>query len=174
MQRGVDSTTTKRLPMRIFLTGANGFVGGAVASALIADGHRVRGLVRDHGKAIAVAARGIEAVIGALQDTALLQTEARASDGVVNAANSDHCGAVEALISGIAGSGKPLIHTSGISVVADRATMGEPSERIFLRRYAKPARDRTRRSGGNRPDGARCSRGSLRCALQQHDLWQHT
>jgi nucleoside-diphosphate-sugar epimerase len=116
--------------MRIFLTGANGFIGGAVASALIADGHTVRGLVRDKPKACAVAAHGIEAVIGSLDDTALLQAEARASDGVVNAANSGHRGAVEALIVGLAGSGKPLIHTSGSSIVADRA-MGEPSDRIF-------------------------------------------
>ena len=116
--------------MRIFLTGANGFIGGAVASALIADGHSVRGLVRDKAKADAVAAHGIEAVIGSLDDTALLQAEARASDGVVNAANSGHRGAVEALIAGLAGSNKPLVHTSGTSVVADRA-MGEPSDRIF-------------------------------------------
>jgi nucleoside-diphosphate-sugar epimerase len=116
--------------MRIFLTGANGFIGGAVATALIADGHTVRGLVRDQAKAAAVAAHGIEAVIGALDDTALLQAEARASDGVVNAANSGHRGAVEALIAGLAGSNKPLLHTSGSSVVADRA-MGEPSDRIF-------------------------------------------
>jgi nucleoside-diphosphate-sugar epimerase len=37
--------------MRIFLTGANGFIGGAVAVALIAAGHRVRGLVRSTAKA---------------------------------------------------------------------------------------------------------------------------
>ena len=116
--------------MRIFLTGANGFIGGAVASVLIADGHSVRGLVRDKAKADAVAAHGIEAVIGSLDDAALLQAEARASDGVVNAANSGHRGAVEALIAGLAGSNKPLVHTSGTSVVADRA-MGEPSDRIF-------------------------------------------
>jgi nucleoside-diphosphate-sugar epimerase len=116
--------------MRIFLTGANGFIGGAVASALIADGHTVRGLVRDQAKADAVAAHGIEAVIGSLDDAALLQAEARSSDGVVNAANSSHRGAVDALIAGLAGSNKPLIHTSGSSVVADRA-MGEPSDRIF-------------------------------------------
>jgi nucleoside-diphosphate-sugar epimerase len=116
--------------MRIFLTGANGFIGGAVASVLIADGHSVRGLVRDKAKADAVAAHGIEAVIGSLDDSALLQAEARVSDGVVNAANSGHRGAVEALIAGLAGSNKPLVHTSGTSVVADRA-MGEPSDRIF-------------------------------------------
>jgi nucleoside-diphosphate-sugar epimerase len=116
--------------MRIFLTGANGFIGGAVASALIADGHRVRGLVRDKAKADAVAAHGIDPVIGSLDDTAQLEAEARASDGVVNAASSDHRAAVEALIAGLAGSGKPFIHSSGSSIVADRA-MGEPSDRIF-------------------------------------------
>jgi len=116
--------------MRIFLTGANGFIGGAVAARLIAEGHAVRGLVRDRAKADAVAAHGIEAVIGTLDDAALLQAEAGASDGVVNAANSGHRGAVDALIAGLAGSNKPLIHTSGSSNVADRA-LGEPSERIF-------------------------------------------
>jgi nucleoside-diphosphate-sugar epimerase len=116
--------------MRIFLTGANGFIGGAVAAALVADGHAVRGLVRDKAKADAAAAHGVDAVIGSLDDAALLQAEARASDGVVNAANSGHRGAVEALIAGLAGSGKPFIHTSGSSIVADKA-MGEPSDRIF-------------------------------------------
>ena len=116
--------------MRIFLTGANGFIGGGVAAALIADGHAVRGLVRDQTKAEAVAAYGIEPVIGSLDDTTLLQAEARASDGVVNAANSDHRVAIDAFIAALAGSDKPFIHTSGSSVVADRA-MGEPSDRIF-------------------------------------------
>jgi nucleoside-diphosphate-sugar epimerase len=116
--------------MRIFITGANGFIGGAVASALIADGHTVRGLVRDQAKAEAVAAHGIEAVLGSLDERALLEAEARAADGVVNAASSDNRGAVEALITGLTGSGKPLVHTSGSSIVGDEA-MGEPSDRIF-------------------------------------------
>src|SRR6516162_4689727 len=116
--------------MPIFITGANGFIGGAVASALIADSHTVRGLVRSKAKADAVAARGIEPVVGSLDDAALLQDEARAADAVVNAASSDHRGAVEALIAGLSGSGKPLIHSSGSSIVADLA-MGEPSDRIF-------------------------------------------
>jgi nucleoside-diphosphate-sugar epimerase len=116
--------------MRIFITGANGFIGGAVAAALIADGHAVRGLVRSKEKAEAVAAHGVDAVIGSLDDTALLQAEARAADAVVNAASSDHRGAVEALIAALAGSGKAFIHSSGSSIVADMA-MGEPSDRIF-------------------------------------------
>ena len=116
--------------MRIFLTGANGFIGGAVARALIAAGHRVRGLVRDKAKAEVVTAHGIEAVIGSLDDATVLQAEARAADAVINAASSDHRGAVEALIAAMSGSGKPFIHSSGSSIVADLA-MGEPSDRIF-------------------------------------------
>src|SRR5215813_1742558 len=116
--------------MRIFLTGANGFIGGAVALALIAAGHRVRGLVRNKAKAELVAAYGVEAVVGSLDDAAVLQTEARAADAVINAASSDHRGAVEALIAAMSGSGKPFIHSSGSSIVADLA-MGEPSDRVF-------------------------------------------
>ena len=116
--------------MRVFVTGANGFIGGAVASALIAAGHAVRGLVRDKIKAAAVTAHGIEAVVGTLDDAALLQAEARAADAVINAASSDHGGAVEALIAALADSGKPLLHSSGSSIVADLA-MGEPSDCIF-------------------------------------------
>jgi nucleoside-diphosphate-sugar epimerase len=116
--------------MQIFLTGANGFIGGAVAAALIAAGHKVRGLVRNKAKASAVAAHDVQAVVGSLDDAALLQAEAHAADAVVNAASSDHRGAVEALIAGLTGSGKPLLHTSGSSIVADLA-MGEPSDQIF-------------------------------------------
>ena len=116
--------------MRVFITGANGYIGGAVASALIKDGHEVRGLVRDRAKAEAVAAHGIEPVLGSLDDRALLIAEARAADAVVNAASSDHRGAVEALIEGLEGSNKPLLHTSGSSIVGD-ASGGESSDAIY-------------------------------------------
>ena len=52
--------------MRTFLTGTNGFIGGSVATALIADGHSVRGLVRDEGRAEAVKRFGVQPVIGTL------------------------------------------------------------------------------------------------------------
>jgi len=116
--------------MRIFLTGANGFIGSAVALALTTAGHNVRGLVRNSAKAKTVAEYGIEPVVGSLDDTAVLQAEARAAEAVINAASSDHRGAVEALIAALTGSGKTFIHSSGSSIVADLA-MGEPSERIF-------------------------------------------
>ncbi len=115
--------------MKIFLTGASGFIGGSVGARLAAAGHHVRGLVRDPAKAEALRAIGVEPVLGTLDDAALLAREARAADAVVNAASSDHRGAVEALVSALAGSGKALVHTSGSSVVADEA-MGEPSDRV--------------------------------------------
>jgi nucleoside-diphosphate-sugar epimerase len=116
--------------MLVFLTGANGYIGGAVAVLLIRAGHRVRGLVRNRAKADTVAAHGVEPVIGSLDDAALLREEARAADAVVNAASSDHRGAIEALLAGLSGSGKAFIHSSGSSIVADLA-LGEPSDRIF-------------------------------------------
>jgi len=70
-------------PMLVFLTGANGYIAGAAAVALVAAGHRVRGLVRDRAKADMVAAHGVEPVIGSLDDAALLHEEARAADAVV-------------------------------------------------------------------------------------------
>ena len=116
--------------MRLFLTGANGFIGSSVALALLADGHTVRGLVRDDSKAEAVRALGVVPVVGTLDDAELLQREAAAADGVVNAASSDHRAAVEALLAGLAGSDKPFLHTSGSSCVSEPSD-GQPSERIY-------------------------------------------
>ena len=116
--------------MKIFCTGASGYIGGSVAAHLVAAGHQVTGLVRSADKADAVRARGIEPVLGTLDDSEILAQAARAADIVVNAANSDHRGAVVALLDALAGSGKPLIHTSGSSIVGTRAR-GERSEAVF-------------------------------------------
>jgi nucleoside-diphosphate-sugar epimerase len=116
--------------MKIFVTGASGFIGGSVAARLVQAGHEVRGLIRDAAKAADLRAHGIEPVVGTLDDHDLLAREAQAADAVINAASSDNRGAADALIAALAGSGKALIHTSGSSIVGDEA-MGEPSERVF-------------------------------------------
>src|SRR5215216_787406 len=103
--------------MKIFCTGASGYIGGSVAAHLAAAGHKVTGLVRSLEKADAVRARGIEPVMGTLDDAAVLARAAQAADAVVNAANADHKGAAVALLEALAGSGKPFIHTSGSSIV---------------------------------------------------------
>lgn len=117
--------------MTIFITGATGYIGGSVAVALIARGQQVRGLVRSPEKASLLTSTGVTPVLGDLDDTGLLAREAQASEGVVNAADSDHRAALEALIAGLSGSGKPLLHTSGSSIVADEAHGDHASDRIF-------------------------------------------
>lgn len=116
--------------MDVFVTGASGYIGGTVVVRLVQQGHRVRGLVRSGAKAEAVLPLGIEPVIGSLDDRDLVIEEARRADAVVNAADSDRRGAVEALLGGLDGSGKPLLHTSGSSIVGDDAR-GEPSDAVF-------------------------------------------
>ena len=112
----------------IFLTGATGYIGGSVAARLIGAGHRVRGLVRSGESAALLAARGIDPVLGALDDAELLTGEAGAAEGVINTASADHAGAVRAIIAGLADSSKPLLHTSGSSVIGDdAAAIGAPT-----------------------------------------------
>jgi nucleoside-diphosphate-sugar epimerase len=116
--------------VKIFVTGANGFIGGSFAAEAVRRGHQVRGLVRSADKAEACAAFGIVPVHGTLTDHELLASEASAADAVVNAASSDDRPAIDALLRALAGSGKPLLHTSGSSIVADDAG-GEPSDAVI-------------------------------------------
>lgn len=115
----------------VFLTGATGYIGGSLAVRLVEDGRRVRGLVRGSEGAALLAVRGIEPVLGGLDDADLLTREARAADGVVSTASADHAASVRALIAGLEGSGKPLLHTSGSSVVGDDARGQRHSETVF-------------------------------------------
>ena len=116
--------------MKIFCTGASGYIGGSVAAHLVAAGHQVTGLVRSQEKAGAIRRRGIAPLMGTLDDNETLARGARAADVVVNAASADHKGAVDALLGALAGSGKPFIHTSGSSIVGTRAK-GERSDEVF-------------------------------------------
>jgi nucleoside-diphosphate-sugar epimerase len=105
--------------MKIFLTGASGYIGGSVANKLLQQGHQVYGLVRSPEKAQLVRQLGISPVLGSLDDGDRLEESARSADAVINAASSDHRPAVEALVKALAESGKTLIHTSGSSIVGD-------------------------------------------------------
>jgi nucleoside-diphosphate-sugar epimerase len=117
--------------MKIFLTGASGYIGGTVALRLVAAGHQVRGLCRSRDKAEPLRSLDIEPVLGNLDDNELLAREAEAADGVCNIASSDHRACVEALILAMKGSGKVLIHTSGSSVIGDDARGNASTEKIF-------------------------------------------
>ncbi|MFP4895537.1 NAD-dependent epimerase/dehydratase family protein [Paraburkholderia sp. EG304] len=123
--------------MKIFVTGASGFIGGSIAAHLARAGHQVRGLIRKPEHSAELQRLGIEPVIGTLDDRALLIAEAQAADAVINAASSDHEGAVRALIDGLAGSGKVFLHTSGSSIVGD-ASGGEAGEARIYHEDALP------------------------------------
>ncbi|TCS10109.1 SDR family oxidoreductase [Caulobacter sp. BK020] len=115
--------------MRVFVTGASGFVGSAVVGELVAHGHQVRGLVRSEDGAKALETAGAEAVRGVLEDQDGLARAAASADAVIHTAfNHDfsrfaeNCDldrrAIEALGAGLEGSGKPLLVTSGTARLA--------------------------------------------------------
>jgi len=107
--------------MKIFCTGASGYIGGSVAAALIAAGHSVSGLVRSTKTADQVRSIGIEPIHGTLDDVDCLKAAAKAADVIVNAANADHRGAATALLEALEGTGKTYVHTSGSSIVGTRS-----------------------------------------------------
>lgn len=116
--------------MNVFITGSAGFIGGSIATGLVQRGHQVTGLVRSAEQAEEVLALGVTPVVGTLEDSALLSEQASKADAVINAASSDHRGAVEAFIAGLKGSNKPFLHTSGSSIVGD-ASGGKGSDVIY-------------------------------------------
>jgi nucleoside-diphosphate-sugar epimerase len=116
--------------MKVFITGATGFIGGSVAEAMIDKGFEVSGLARGKEGAGYLESRKIRPILGELSDEAVLAKAASNADVIVNAANSDHHGAVEYILKAIRGANKTLIHTSGSSIVADAAN-GQPSDEIY-------------------------------------------
>jgi nucleoside-diphosphate-sugar epimerase len=117
--------------MNLFMTGAGGYIGGSVAAKLIAKGHSIRGLVRTSEKARLIGQLGIEPVIGALDDSDLLMTEARRADGVIDTASADHRPSVETFIAALECTDKPYLHTSGSSVIGDDVRGERATETTF-------------------------------------------
>ncbi|MGG3453027.1 NAD dependent epimerase/dehydratase family protein [compost metagenome] len=109
--------------MRIFVTGASGYIGTAVVRELIDAGHQVVGLTRSESGAHLLESLGAEVARGVVEDLEFLRQKAADSDGVIHLAfNHDFSNfaaslsadlrAIEALGGGLAGSGKPLVITA--------------------------------------------------------------
>ena len=116
--------------MKVFLTGATGYIGGSVAAGLISAGHEIHGLVRSEERAALVRKKGITPVIGSLDDADILSNAARDADAVVHTANADHVASTQTLLAALADSGKLYLHTSGSSIVGTPAE-GELVEGIY-------------------------------------------
>jgi len=112
--------------MRVFVTGASGFVGSAVVSELIAAGHQVLGLARSDSSAQAIQTAGAQVHRGDIEDLDSLRTGAEAADGVIHLAFNhdftDYTGAaetdrraIEALGNTLADSDRPFVVTSGLA-----------------------------------------------------------
>ena len=118
--------------MRIFVSGASGHIGSAVVPELISTGHHVVGLARSDAAAEKITAMGAEVRRGDLDETDDLSAAASAADGVIhlafrhdlmqagdrNGAASADLGAINAFAKALAGTGKPLVGTSGILLLA--------------------------------------------------------
>ena len=122
--------------MRIFVTGASGFIGSAVVSELLGAGHQVVGLARSDSSAQSVADAGAEVHRGSLDDLNSLRQAAETSDGAIHlafhhdfndfstAAELDRK-AIEALGNTLAGSDRPLIVAGGVLGLLPGETLTE-------------------------------------------------
>jgi nucleoside-diphosphate-sugar epimerase len=135
--------------MRVFVTGASGWVGSAVVPELLGAGHEVVGLARNEASAVALTAAGAKVHLGSLEDAESLRRGAEHADGVIHLAfihDFSHYGdsvrvdqlAIETLGEELAGTDRPLVIASGVAAQTHNefATEDDPPSPDFPRAAA--------------------------------------
>jgi nucleoside-diphosphate-sugar epimerase len=120
--------------MRIFIAGAGGYLGEALARGFLAAGHAVAALARDADKAALFARQGLQPVPGRLDDLGSLAPRLNDMDAIVLAASipfDQEWSVADALIGALEGTGKPFIMTSGTGVLSHETPRGEWREETY-------------------------------------------
>ncbi len=128
--------------MRVFVTGASGWIGSATVDELLAAGHEVTGLARSDASAAALQAKGVRVRRGDLDDTAGIRAGAEDSDAVIHlankhdwsdpaASNAAERAAVQTIGDALVGSGRPFLFASGVAGLAQGRTTTEDDASPF-------------------------------------------
>lgn len=134
--------------MRVFLTGANGWIGSAIASELMDAGHSVVGLVRSRKSGDALAAVGVTPLIGSLTDLDVLRRGADDADGVIHTAfgldfsdyerlSREDVATIETFGAVYAGSERPIVVTHGLGVLPAGETFTEDARPPVVPAYPR-------------------------------------
>jgi nucleoside-diphosphate-sugar epimerase len=176
--------------MKVFLTGATGYIGSAIATALQTANHEVLGLARSATAVEKLQSRHIQPIPGDLHDTQSLITGAQQADAVIHVAATNDAEmatldqqAVEIFLSTLKGTGKSFIYTSGIWIlgntgdtIADEASPVNPTPLIAWRAEIEPlvlaAKERSIRSIVIRPALVYGRGGGLVAMMVQSGLQQ--
>lgn len=125
--------------MRVFVTGATGFIGSAIVKELLHKGHQVLGLARSKNSAEALVTAGAEVLLGSLEDIEILKRGATSCDGVIHAgfihdfANFEHSckvdrEAIQAMGDALKGTNKPFVTTAGTLTIQSKDEVGKETD----------------------------------------------